>query len=155
MEIPQCKKHSLPTSIETDLNPLLVDLPRFQKDVEANHRGQSEGLLGRYWGTHWELRDNTLGTKKFKKSHSPSPPPPKSPSPKVKNLGLLGAGCITSFIEQNFYPNSAHHLLLHRTIPLLKRVNNYMYFSSFNLFFPGGEVGYILQIHVQVGSWGN
>jgi len=92
-----------------------------------------------------------LGTKSSK---NPTPPPPPPPPPQEKNVGLLGAGCITSFIEQNFYPNSAHHLFLHRTIPLLKRVNNYMYIFSFNFFFSGGEVGYIRQIHVQVGSWG-
>jgi hypothetical protein len=52
-------------------------------------------------GTPWEVDWNIFGTKKSKKFKTPQPLPP---SPQIKRtLGLLGACCITSLAQQNFY----------------------------------------------------
>jgi hypothetical protein len=59
---------------------------------------------------HWELDGNTLITNKNPKNPTPPPPPPNSPK-KRKKLGVFGARCKPSMVEQNFsIPNCGHHL---------------------------------------------
>lgn len=64
--------------------------------------GQSEKLLGAYWGTHWELRKHVKNAMRTGWEHIGNQKIQyPTPSPKEEKLVLLGVCCNLSLADQN------------------------------------------------------
>jgi hypothetical protein len=72
--------------------------------LQPTYRAEKRTTLGKAYGIklrcHWEHFEEHIGN--FLRTQGVSPPP-QPMLPKRKNLGLLGACCITPLAEQNLY----------------------------------------------------